>query len=122
MSNSRKRSYLIALLLSTGVFSTQIKAEQAVNKIHDKSLSPLIHIMEKGHQGVVSSETIWRWEGHLSNDDHLLVNHLVDSNLYDAYNAEIFVRTLSADNVSDLTSVLNSERLREAARAVAATQ
>lgn len=119
---ANKKSYLVALLLTAGIFTSYSHAEDQVKEINDSTaLETLIYILEKGEQGIVNKNNFHLWQGSLSNHDTILKQYLIESNLYNETNADIFIRSVSQDEIADLIEVLNDENLQNAIGAAAIT-
>jgi len=118
-----KRTHLITLLLAAGIFTNYAIAEQEVNQIQSQtSLSALTQMLERGQQGSMILDTIQMFQGELSNHDEILIEYLVEANMYNRRNADFFVRSITQREVKELIKTINDENLDMAIRAAAITQ
>lgn len=118
-----KRKYLITLLLAANIYHSYALAEEQVNLITEPTaLNTLIQILEKGETGVLDQYGLQKWQGKLSNHDLVLRDYLVESNLYNFKNADIFIRSITQDEVQKLIETLNDKNLNQAINVVAATK
>ncbi|MCT4642775.1 MAG: hypothetical protein N4A33_10820 [Bacteriovoracaceae bacterium] len=116
----KNRKKLATLLVTYGLFANYAQAQTYSEKISPDSVEPLISLVQE-KENKISSDTLSIWEGELSNRDTELIDELVLSKLYNPTNAEIFVRSLTEDDVLDLTNILEGNRIEAARQAVAAT-
>ena len=118
-----KKRHLIQLLLAAQIFTSYSYAEEQVNQITDPTaLNTLVRILEKGESGIIPKNDLSVWQGNLTEHDSALKDYLVESKLYNESNADIFVRSISQDEVNELIEVLNDEKLKRTVGALSITR